>query len=87
MSHKLQLFRQLSIGQLFTYESPDNVREFAKLSETSAYEVTRPGEWGERATSSRPAVRVNPDILVFTKNTPKTDEVFAIGDANQLLGD
>ena len=64
MSYQLKLFKQVKIGERFTFESPNNPDVRIKSGENIAH--------------------INPGVLVFTLDK-QTDEVFAVGDAQELL--
>jgi hypothetical protein len=75
MSHKLELFSQVQIGGLFIRDPFNGGLPSIKINDNQARKPS-----GEIVT-------VNAGVLVFTPNTPQTDEVFAIGIAADVQVD
>ena len=78
MSNHLVLFQQVPIYHTFTLHSLDEPREWFKVTSTEARLVVDDGvSLGETRT-------INSGVLVFIEDK-QTNEVFAIGEAQELL--
>jgi hypothetical protein len=82
MSNHLKLFSQVQIGERFTFETLDNPKSYTKTSQNIAHENQKPGTLGLFGPLP---TRVNDGVLVFTQGT-QTDEVYATGNASELIG-